>query len=490
MNKAVDDGLGEVLIEKGLITDEQLQEALRVQEKEGLLLKEAVIRSGFATSEMISEMVSEHVNMPYVKLTVDMIDPEAASLIPARVAREFTAIPVTVVANILTIAVSSPFDVFSLDAMTFASGYTLEPILSDEKDILQAIELFFQDDALEIGGLGEEAETIEFFDRDREEGSAARIIDEAPVVRLMNMLLIKAIKEKASDIHLEPTEDGVQVRFRVDGDLYLVKTLPTELKQPLVSRVKIVCDLDITDRRMPQDGRFFGKFGRKDIDFRVATSPTIYGESVTIRILDQANAETKLDDIGFEEGDRKQVEQVLKAPHGFILVTGPTGSGKTTTLYAMLNEILGIERKIITIEDPVEYRLKGITQIPANNKIGLSFASILRSVLRQDPDIILVGEIRDLETAEIAVQGALTGHLLLSTLHTTGAPETLARLVDIGVEPYYIREVVRLIMGQRLVRKLCVQCKESYKPSGGELEETGLDAGGGHGNHDNERFPG
>jgi len=480
MEETVDDGLGEVLVEKGLITEEQLQEALRVQKKDGLKLKEAVIRSGFATSEMISELVSDHVDIPYVRLTVDMIDPDAARLIPARVAREFTAIPVTVVAKILTIAVSSPFDVFSLDVMTFASGYKLEPILSDEKDILQAIELFFKDDELEVGGAGLEAEAIELFDRYEEEESVAPVMDEAPVVRLMNMLLIKAIREKASDIHLEPMDEGVQVRFRVDGELYRVKTLPPELKQPLVSRVKIVCDLDIIERRMPQDGRFFGRFGGKEIDFRVATSPTIYGESVTIRILDQANAETRIDEIGLEDRDSKQVTRVLKAPHGFILVTGPTGSGKTTTLYAMIKELYSIESKIITIEDPVEYRLKGITQIPVSGKIGLDFASILRSVLRQDPDVILVGEIRDLETAEVAVQGALTGHLLLSTLHTTGAPETLGRLVDIGVEPYYIREVVRLIMAQRLVRKLCRQCKEPYEPTGGELEEAGLDAGEGH----------
>lgn len=472
--KQQDNSLGDLLVEKGIISQDQLQVALQLQKTTGLRLKEILVKEGFTTRGQLQEFISNHVDIPYVKLSVDLIDPEAVELIPANMARNLVAIPITLVDNILTIAVSCPFDTAALDMLAFASGYTLEPVLSDEEDILEAIDYFFKKGGLEqeLAGWGEEH--LEFVDRYALESADEIRIDEGPIVKLTNLLLSKAIKEGASDIHIEPEENLVRVRYRIDGVLMEARILPLEVLNPLVSRIKVLAQLNIAERRLPQDGRFFVRFGGKDVDFRVATAPTIYGESVILRILDQSNAGVALTDLGFEDEDMRKVLDVLEEPNGFILVTGPTGSGKTTTLYAVLNEINDISRKVITIEDPVEYRLQIVNQIPVNYKIGLDFATILRSVLRQDPDVILVGEIRDKETAQIAMQAAMTGHLLLSTLHTNGAAETLPRLMDMGIEPYYVREVVRLIIAQRLVRKLCPRCKEPYELSPEVREQLGI----------------
>ncbi len=472
MDRKYHDGsLGSSLVEKGIITEEQLQLAMQLQKSTGMRLKDVLIKEGFTTREQLQEFISNFVDIPYVKLSVD---PEAVKLIPANMARNLVAIPITLVGDILTIAVSCPFDTASLDMLAFASGYTLEPVLSDEEDILEAIEYFFREGGLEQEMVDWGEEHLEFVDRYAPESVDEIRVDEGPVVKLTNLILSKAIKEGASDVHIEPEENLVRVRYRIDGVLMEARILPVEVLNPLVSRIKVLAQLNIAERRLPQDGRFFVRFGGKDVDFRVATAPTIYGESVILRILDQSNARVSLSDLGFEDDDMRKVLSALEEPSGFILVTGPTGSGKTTTLYAVLNEINDITRKVITIEDPVEYRLRVINQIPVNHKIGLDFAAILRSVLRQDPDVILVGEIRDRETAQIAMQAAMTGHLLLSTLHTTGAAETLPRLMDMGVEPYYVREVVKLIIAQRLVRKLCPRCKEPYRPPEEKLRELGL----------------
>jgi len=475
MTGNADGGLGSVLVEKGMITQEQLDLALKLQKTTGQRLKDILVKEGFTTREQLKEFISHNVDIPYVKLSVDLIDPQAVKLIPANVARNLVAIPVTLIGDILTVAVRCPFDTASLDMLAFASGYTLEPILSDEEDILEAIDYFFKDGGLENELVDWEEDRLEFVDRYKPEVLDEVRVDEGPVVRLANLLLTRAIKEGASDIHIEPQENLVRVRYRVDGLLAEARILPVEVLNALVSRVKVLAELNIAERRLPQDGRFFVKYGGKDVDFRVATSPTIYGEQVIIRILDQSKARVSLVELGLEDADLRKLLKALEEPHGFILVTGPTGSGKTTTLYAVLNELTDVSRKIITIEDPVEYRLAMVSQIPVNHKIGLDFATILRSVLRQDPDIILVEEIRDKETAHISVQAALTGHLLLSTLHTTGAPETVPRLVDIGIEPYYVREVVKLVIAQRLVRKLCPRCKEGYTPSPEVLVELGIE---------------
>ncbi|MBN2169529.1 MAG: Flp pilus assembly complex ATPase component TadA [Actinobacteria bacterium] len=480
MNGFRDGGLGLVLVEKGLIDKDQLDKSLELQKREGLRLKDAIVRMGYSTEEDMELFISENLDMPLVKLTIDMIDPDAAHLIPEKVARDYKAIPVTVIADILTIAVSCPFDMTALDMMSFASGYSLEPILSEEEDIIVAIDHFFGDKKTGEGLVVGEEDSIEYIQKQRDDKSAIQISAvDRPIVRLVNILLIKAIKEGASDIHIEPMRDDIRVRYRIDGSLRVAKVLPIEVLSPLISRIKVLSELDIAERRKPMDGRFFAKYKGTFVDFRVATSPTIYGESIILRILDQSKAYVRLKHLGLEQVDFERVMEAIAEPHGFILVTGPTGSGKTTTLYAMINETYSDEKKVITIEDPVEYRLENISQIPVDVKIGLTFASVLRSVLRQDPDIILIGEIRDNETAQIAVQGALTGHMMLSTLHTTGAPETLPRLVDMGIEPYYVREVVKLIIAQRLVRKLCSRCREPYTPDERELIDIGVtpDAG-------------
>jgi len=474
MENICDDGWGRGFVENGFITQEQLSSALSIQKGCGLKLSEILMMEGYTTKDELQQFMMEHVDMPYVKLTTDLIDVEAVKLIPANVARNYMVIPITLVGDILTIAVSCPFDTAALDMLAFASGYNLEPVLSNEEDILAAIDYFFKDGGLEEEVMAWDDDRLEVVDRFVPDAQEEVKIDEGPIVKLINNLLSRAIKEGASDIHIEPEDNLVRVRLRIDGVLMEAKVLPVEVHHGLVSRIKVMAELDISERRLPQDGRFFVKYTGKEVDFRVTTAPTIYGESVTIRLLDQTNARVALGDIGFKDKELRTLMRELDEPHGFILVTGPTGSGKTTTLYAILNEVSDISKKVITIEDPVEYRLKLVNQIPVNAKIGLDFAGILRSVLRQDPDVILVGEIRDRETASIAVQAALTGHLLLSTLHTTGAPETLPRLLDMGIESYYVREVVRLIIAQRLVRKLCPSCKEAYIPTADAILSLGI----------------
>ncbi len=474
MKNICDDGWGRGFVENGFITQEQLTSALSIQKSSGIRLSEILVMEGYTTKDKLQQFMSENVDMPYVKLTTDLIDIEAVKLIPANVARNYMVIPITLVGDILTIAVSCPVDTAALDMLAFASGYNLEPVLSDGEDILAAIDYFFKDGGLEEEVTAWDDNHLEVVDRFEPDAQEEVKIDEGPIVKLINTLLSRAIKEGASDIHIEPEDNLVRVRLRIDGVLMEAKVLPVEVHHGLVSRIKVMAELDISEKRLPQDGRFFVKFTGKEVDFRVATAPTIYGESVTIRLLDQTNARVALSDIGFKDKELRTLMQELEEPHGFILVTGPTGSGKTTTLYAILNEVSDISKKVITIEDPVEYRLQLVNQIPVNAKIGLDFAGILRSVLRQDPDVILVGEIRDRETASIAVQAALTGHLLLSTLHTTGAPETLPRLLDMGVEAYYVREVVRLIIAQRLVRKLCASCKEAYIPPADAILSLGI----------------
>ncbi len=467
-------GYGHILVERGLITQDQLEESFKFQLARGGKLKDILIRLGYASNEEMHAFISAHLDIPYVKLTLDIVDPEAARLIPAKVAREYVAIPVTVISDILTIAVSNPFDTVSLDMLAFASGYSLEPIMSDEEDILAAIDFFFKGgEGLSDVKAGLQEEAVEFIDRYQEAEEKVKV-DEGPVVRLINLILSRAIKDGASDIHIEPEESLVRVRLSVEGGLTEINVLPRKVHQSMISRIKILSELDISERRMPQDGGFFVKFRGKEVDFRVATAPTVYGESVTLRVLDQSRAMVRLSELGLSGPEEARLYSALKDPSGFILVTGPTGSGKTTTLYAMLNEINDSSLKIITIEDPVEYRVSNISQIPVSHRIGLDFATILRSVLRQNPNVILVGEIRDSETAQVAVQAALTGHMLFSTLHTVGAPDAIPRLIEMGVPPYLVREVVKLVIAQRLVRMLCVECKEEYTPDADTLAVLGV----------------
>jgi type IV pilus assembly protein PilB len=468
--------LSAFLVERGLITGNQLDKAVFLAEETGKKLIDVIEEQGYANREELLKAMGETVNMPYIKLNINLIDPNAVKLIPAKVARRYKAMPILVVANILTIAVSDPFDLLSLDYLRFASGYSLEPVLADERDIERAIEHFIGKEITpEVITTTTGEEEIEYLViPDEKVADIAKSADAPPVVKLVNLFLTQAIRQNASDIHIELESEMTRVRYRVDGYLREAHLIEKKLGTSTISRIKILANLDITEHRLPQDGRFFIRFEDRDIDFRVATTPTIYGETAIIRVLDQSKAKVTLDDLGLDPPEYERIRRNIKKPAGFILVTGPTGSGKTTTLYAILNELNSMTKKIITLEDPVEYRLNIVNQIPINPKVNLDFARGLRSLLRQDPDIILVGEIRDKETAEVAVQAALTGHLLLSTLHTMGTAETVGRLLDIGIERYYIKEVTECIVAQRLVRKLCPDCKERYIPSKKLLSQISL----------------
>lgn len=398
---------------------------------------------------------------------LDQVQPEAVKTIAWEMARYYRLIPVRIAGNVLTVAMADPRDVVAIDNIKMASGLEVQPIAWDVDVILEAIELFYakRRKRVRIRVQGQDANLLYLDQEDEDEDIDLEEVDDAPTIRLLNSFLSTAIEDGASDIHIEPAEGMGRVRFRLDGVLHEVDVLPRQMTTRLTSRIKILSSLDIAERRVPQDGRFSIRYKQKDVDLRVATLPTIYGESCVVRLLDQAKSDISMDSMGFLSDQRDLVVQALARPAGMVLVTGPTGSGKTTTLCSMLNYVNSLEKKIVTLEDPVEYRLDIINQINRNPAAGVTFASGLRAILRSDPDIVLVGEIRDRESAMIAVQAALTGHLLLSTLHTTGTAETLTRLLDLGVEPFYVREVVELIVAQRLVRVLCPNCKQSYLPS-------------------------
>jgi type IV pilus assembly protein PilB len=470
-------GFGAWLVEQGYLEPAQL-EAVGEARLGGRSLAKALVDQRLLEKPRLMQAISGYSGLPYVRLNLEAVDAEAVKLIPSPLCRKHLAIPVSREEGQLVLAVSFPLEIPASEELSFAGGLDLKPVLADETDIIEAIERFSRGDTLEQK-IGEwDDESLRFIDRNREVEVDRAEVDQADIVKLVNLLLVKAIKERASDIHVEPGEDSTLVRVRIDGILREENRFSDDLHAAIISRIKVLSNLDIAERRMPQDGSFFAEYGGKDVDFRVSTSPTIYGESVSIRLLDQGKAAVQLQELGYEEDDLVKIYKALAEPYGFVLSTGPTGSGKTTSMYAMLNRISDMTRKIVTIEDPVEYRLDLVNQIQVNHEIGLGFAKVLRSVLRQDPNIILVGEIRDLETAHTAVQAALTGHLLLSTLHTNNAPETLLRLVEIGIEPFYVREVVKLAIAQRLIRKLCVHCREAYTPDARELAELGQEASG------------
>ncbi len=469
---------GTWLVKQGYLEQAQLEATGDARLSGGKSLAKALVDLCLLEEPRLMQAIASYSGLPYVPLNLEAIDIEAVKLIPSPLCHKHLAIPIGREDDRLVLAVSFPLEVSALDELSFAGGYDLKQVLADETGILAALERFSRGDTLEQK-IGEwDDESLSFIDRNREVEVDTIEVDRSDVVKLVNLLLVKAIKERASDIHIEPGENATLVRLRVDGILREENRLSSELHAAIISRIKVLSNLDIAERRMPQDGSFFAEYSGKDVDFRVSTSPTIYGESSSIRLLDQGKATVQLQELGYEQDDLEKIYKALAEPYGFVLATGPTGSGKTTSMYAMLNRLSEITKKIVTIEDPVEYRLDLVNQIQVNHEIGLSFDRVLRSVLRQDPDIILVGEIRDLETAHTAVQAALTGHLLLSTLHTNNAPETLLRLVEIGLEPFYVREVVKVAIAQRLVRRLCEHCREAYAPDARELAELGQETGG------------
>jgi type IV pilus assembly protein PilB len=467
--------LGELLIKAKLITADQLTEALKHQKDSGMKLGEALVRLGFVTEEDITETLSAQFGVPSINLTHFEIDPNVLKLVPADVARKYNILPVNKTGATLTIAMSDPTNVFAMDDIKFMTGYNVEPVVASEIALQRSIDKHYgASHALELKKVMEEMSQTETADTNLEvlEEEAEEAIDleklveegeEAPVVRLVNIILTDAIKRGASDIHVEPYEKDYRVRYRVDGILYEVMSPPPKLKEAIASRMKILAKLDIAEKRLPQDGRIKIKMklaGKvKELDYRVSVLPTLFGEKIVCRLLDKDNLQLDMTKLGFEKDSLMRFEKAILRPWGMCLVTGPTGSGKTNTLYSALSRINTPETNIITAEDPVEFNLAGVNQCQMKDSIGLNFAAALRSFLRQDPNIILVGEIRDFETAEIAVKAALTGHLVLSTLHTNDAPSTINRLMNMGIEPYLVATSTVLIAAQRLIRRVCSNCK-------------------------------
>ncbi|HAZ09743.1 MAG TPA: type II secretion system protein GspE [Candidatus Omnitrophica bacterium] len=466
----------QILLEKAIITKEQLDKALEESRNKGMPVGKVIVRSGMVTEEVYAQAISEALDIPYVNLASYIIDQEVIKLIPETMAQKYKAIPIFKIRDSLTVAMVDPKDIVAIDDLSRKAKCDIESMLSTESAILNAIEQYygtsssFDDVIKDIDKKNRfQAEGTEF-----DSTKLAEIAEEAPVIKLVNMIIMQAVKDKASDIHIEPEETRLAVRFRIDGILHEVFSPPKHMEPALMSRIKVLSKMDIAEKRKPQDGRFNMKALDRDIDLRVSAFPTIYGENIVIRILDRGSILLGLDKVGFSGEIQKEFERLIKYPHGIILVTGPTGSGKTTTLYSALSTIDSEEQNVITIEDPVEYHLGRIRQSQINPKAGLTFATGLRSILRQDPDIIMVGEIRDKETAEISVQAALTGHLVFSTLHTNDASGALSRLIDMGIEPFLISSSIIGILAQRLVRKICDKCKEEYTPTDDILKAMGL----------------
>ncbi len=469
---------GEILIDSGLITPEQLSQALQEQQGNNQPIGSILVRLGYISQQDYLTTLSAQLDVPFILLSDYEIDPEVIDLIPAALAQKYHVVPLFRIKNALTVAMADPQDVGAIDEIRRYSQLEVEPVLAPESDIGQAIEQYYGVDVEMSHTLSEVIQSIEAESEavvaPEPEKNLRELAEDAPVVRLVNMILTQAIKDRASDIHIEPEDDSIRVRYRVDGILREVFSPPKNLQAAVISRIKILAELDIAETRVPQDGRFRIQLGGKEIDVRVSSLPTAYGENIVMRILDKSNILLKLDDLGFAPDNLKIVRTMLSNSYGIILVTGPTGSGKTTSLYAFLNTINTVEKNIITLEDPIEYRLRMIRQAQVNPKAGMTFASGLRSILRQDPDVIMVGEIRDPETAQIAIESALTGHLVLSTLHTNDAAGAVTRLVEMGVEPFLLSSALIGIIAQRLVRRVCPKCREAYSPSVLELKRIGL----------------
>ncbi len=461
--------LADVLLEEGLITEEQLQRAQSEQERKGRSLGRVLIELGLVKETDLVAALARQVGLEFVDLSDHSIDPSAASLISDQVARRYRALPIAFEDSRLVVAMSDPSNVFALDDIRTITGLEVKPVVATAADIDSAIRKY--------GAFEQSAEDMAS-EASAEHGEAADLsemeaaVEDAPIVKLVNLLITQAVADRASDIHIEPAEKDIRIRYRIDGVLHEVMRSPKNIQAGLISRLKVMADINIAERRVPQDGRIGLVVGGKAVDLRLVTLPTVYGEKIVIRILDKSSVLYRLEDLGFADQSYAQFEKRFRQPYGTILVTGPTGSGKSTTLYATLNIINSVDRNIITVEDPVEYRLTGINQIQVNNKAGLTFASALRSILRADPDVLLIGEIRDRETALIAMEAALTGHLVLSTLHTNDAASAITRLVEMEVEPYLVASALDCVVAQRLARRLCDHCKESYKPSKAELEQA------------------
>ena len=471
------DRLGQLLLKARMITEEQLQRALAEQRVKGGSLSSILIELGFLKEEDLLHFFHTRYGVPSTKVAGLEIDPKLAELVGHEIMRKHLIIPVRLRGSTLYVAMANPFDVAIVDDIKFRTGYHVEALVATESEIRRALDRFLNPTAAlteTLGGVEEEAVEVVRHEESFDLSELEKTAEEAPVVRFVNAIIADAITKGASDIHLEPYEKYFRVRYRIDGILYEVMKPPLRMKNAIVSRIKIMSQLDIAERRLPQDGRFLIRMGDREVDFRVSVMPTFYGEKVVLRLLDKAKLQLDMTKLGFESDDLERFQQGIFKPFGMILVTGPTGSGKTTTLYSVLSELNKESVNISTAEDPIEFSIPGINQVQVHEAIDLTFANCLRTFLRQDPDIIMVGEIRDLETAEIAVRAALTGHLVLSTLHTNDAPSTMTRLLDMGVEPFLVSSSVIMVVAQRLVRCICPDCKEPVEVPPDALLELGV----------------
>ena len=467
--------LSEILLESGKVSKDKLDKVLTMQLNNTEGLGRRLVELGFVSEIVLLETLSEYLDIPFVSLKDIPQQTIVLENLSEKFMRQYKFVPLSLNENVLTIALSDPYDIYACDAVRMATNYEVKINLAREEEILDAVGKIFNTDTTSMGRIVEDIGKDDLSIDD--EGDVDHLKDlasEAPVIRLVNLLITRAIEMRASDIHLEPFEGDFKVRYRIDGVLHDMEAPPRRLQAAVISRLKIMAKLNIAERRLPQDGRIKLRVLGKEIDFRVSTLPTMFGESVVLRILDRESVVLDLEKLGFPDYDLIKFRDLINRPYGIILVTGPTGSGKTTTLYAALGEINSPEKKIITVEDPIEYQLGGVNQVQVKAGIGLSFANILRSILRQDPDVIMIGEIRDAETAEIAIHSALTGHLVFSTLHTNDAAGAVTRLLEMGMENYLISSSLLGIMAQRLVRVICPDCKEAYTPEMGVMEEMGV----------------
>lgn len=455
--------IGDLLIDAGLITEAQLQEALRIQKTGKEKLGDVFLNMGTITEQQLIEALEFQLGIPHVQLHRYKIDPSLLGLIPERLAQMHRVLPLKKEGNKLMVAMVDPLDYYAIDDLRMSTGFVVEPAIASKDELMRAITRYY-------GMQGSVEEVMQIMQPVLEREVDREIVDEdSPVVRMVNQIIHQAVHQRASDIHIDPQADGIRVRYRVDGILRIERSLPKHMQGVISARLKILANLNIAERRLPQDGRFHMDVDLRTIDVRVATLPTAHGEKIVLRVLDVKTSINDIEKIGFEPANLERFQNLLKQTHGILLITGPTGSGKTSTLYAALNRLNTDEVNIMTVEDPVEYQMEGINQVQVNHAAGLTFASGLRAILRQDPNVIMVGEIRDAETAEIAVRAALTGHLVFSTLHTNDAVSSITRLIDMGIEPFLVASSFVGVVGQRLVRRVCTECAEPYVPQAEEL---------------------
>ncbi|RJK96777.1 GspE/PulE family protein [Vallicoccus soli] len=456
--------LGDVLLAGGLVTPDQL-EAASGEQAGGRTLGRVLVEEGVLSEAQLVAALATQIGMPFVDLSEHPVDGSAIARVPGALCRRYAAIPVGFEDGRLVLAMADPANVFAMDDMRAMTGLDVKPVVATRPDVLAAIDRYYRADS----DMDDLTSALDAQEEEQDLSTVKEIVEDAPIVKYVNLLITQAIQDRASDIHLEPGEHDLRVRFRIDGVLHEVMRSPRSIQSGVISRLKIMADIDIAERRVPQDGRLSVTAHGQKVDLRVATLPTVWGEKVVMRILDNSTARLDLADLGFSDGNYARYAESFTKPYGMVLVTGPTGSGKSTTLYATMNIVSRPEVNVITVEDPVEYRLPGINQVQTNAKAGLTFASALRSILRSDPDVVLIGEIRDHETGQIAVEAALTGHLVLSTLHTNDAPSAITRLTEMGIEPFLVGSALDAVLAQRLARRLCGKCKEAYVPEPAHL---------------------